>query len=97
MIEEFMQEFRRIARENSFKGRLLVEEFKRGMNKVIRRKLIEVARPPTSIEQQYKHATNLDRYWRESRRGEKILKRKRKNKNQGQKQGETRNQEEFRL
>jgi len=50
MIEEFMQEFRRIARENSFKGRLLVEEFKRGMNKVIRRKLIEVARPPTSIE-----------------------------------------------
>ena len=50
MIEEFMQEFRRVARESSYKERLLVEKFKRGMNRVIRRKLIEIERPPTSIE-----------------------------------------------
>ena len=29
---------------------------------MIRRKLIKVEKPPTSIEQWYKYATNLDRY-----------------------------------
>jgi len=41
MIEEFIQEFKRAARENNYEGRLLVEEFKRGVSGVIRRKLIE--------------------------------------------------------
>jgi len=40
----------------------LVEEFKRKINRVIRRKFIEAKRPPTSIEQQHKHTTNLDRH-----------------------------------
>ena len=35
MIEEFVQEFRRAARESEYKERLLVEEFKRGMNRAI--------------------------------------------------------------
>jgi len=35
MIEEFFQELRRAARESKYEGRALVEEFKRGMNKVI--------------------------------------------------------------
>jgi len=30
-IEEFVQEFRRVARESRYKGRPLIEEFKRGM------------------------------------------------------------------
>jgi len=51
IIEEFVQEFRRIARESGYQERTLVEEFKRGMNRVIRRKLIKVERPSTSIEQ----------------------------------------------
>jgi len=46
----------------------LVEKFKRKMNKVIRRKLIEVERPPTSIEQWYKYATNLNKHWRKSKK-----------------------------
>jgi len=50
-----------------------VEEFKRGMSGTIRRKLIETKRPPTSIEQWYEHATNLDRYWRESKREEERI------------------------
>jgi len=33
----------------------LIEEFKRGMNGVIRRKLMEAERPPTSIKQWYKY------------------------------------------
>jgi len=40
-MEEFVQEFKRIARGSGYKGRLLVEEFKRGMTGVIRRRLME--------------------------------------------------------
>ena len=35
MIEEFVQEFRRAAKESGYKERLLVEEFKRGINATI--------------------------------------------------------------
>ena len=41
IIEEFVQEFKRVARGSRYKKRPLVEEFKRGMNGAIRRKLIE--------------------------------------------------------
>ena len=61
-IEEFIQEFRRAVRESGYEGRPLIEEFKREMNRMIRRKLMKVERPPTSIEQWYEHATNLDRH-----------------------------------
>ena len=50
-MEEFVQKFRRTARGSKYKGRVLVEEFKRGMSRVIRRKLIEAKRPLSSIEQ----------------------------------------------
>jgi len=61
-MEEFVQKFRRMARESGYEGRPLVEEFKREMNGVIKRKLIEAKRPPTSIKQWYEYATNLDRH-----------------------------------
>ena len=51
MMEEFVQEFKRVVRESGYKGRLLVKEFKRGMNRGIRRKLIEAENLPPSIEQ----------------------------------------------
>jgi len=54
-----------------------MEEFKREMNRAIRRKLMEAERPPTSIEQWYEHATNLDRHWRESKRKEERLRKRR--------------------
>jgi len=50
-IEEFVQEFKRAARGSRYEGRLLVEKFKREINRVIRRKLMEIERPPMSIEQ----------------------------------------------
>jgi len=53
-----------------------VEEFKRGINEGIRRKLMEVENPPTSIEQWYQRAMALDRNWRESRREEERLRKK---------------------
>ena len=75
-MEEFVQEFKRAARGSGYEGRLLVEEFKRGINGGIRRKLMEAENPPTSIEQWYRRATALDRNWRESRREEERLKKK---------------------
>ena len=72
-MEEFVQEFKRVARESSYKGRPLVEEFKRGMNGGIRRKLMEAENLLASIEQWYRRAMALDRNWRESRREEERL------------------------
>jgi len=40
--------------------------------------LIEAENSPRSIEQWYERMTNLNRYWRESRREEKRLKDRRK-------------------
>ena len=77
MMEEFIQEFKRAARESGYKERPLVKEFKRGMNGGIRRKLIESKNLPGSIEQWYKRATTLDQNWRESRREEEKLREKR--------------------
>ena len=59
-MEEFMQEFKKAARESRYEGRLLIEEFKRGMNGAIRRKLMEAENQPGSIEQWFKRAMALD-------------------------------------
>jgi len=40
-----------VARDSGYEERPLVEEFKRGMNRVIRRKLMEVENQPGFIEQ----------------------------------------------
>ena len=49
-MEEFVQEFKRAARRSGYEGRPLVEEFKRGMNRRIRRKLMKVENLPASID-----------------------------------------------
>jgi len=72
-MEEFVQEFKRAVRGSKYKGRLLMEEFKRGMNGGIRKKLMKAENLPTSIEQWYRRAMALDRNWRESRREEKRM------------------------
>ena len=60
-MEEFVQEFKRAARGSGYERRPLVEEFKRGINEGIRRKLMEAENLPTSIENWYRRATVLDR------------------------------------
>ena len=75
-MEEFVQEFKRAARGSGYEGQPLIEEFKRGMNGGIRRKLMEAENPPASIEQWYRRATALDRNWRESWREEERLRKK---------------------
>jgi len=77
IMEEFMQEFKKVVRGSGYEGRPLIEEFKRGMNGGIRRKLMEAENPPVSIDQWYKRAMALDRNWRESKREEERLRGKR--------------------
>jgi len=54
-IEEFIQELRRIARGSKYKGRLLVEEFKRRMNRVIK---IDIGRRSGEKKKDYKEEEN---------------------------------------
>ena len=70
-MEEFGQKFKKVARGSGYDGRLLIKEFKRGMNRAIRRKLIEIENQPSSIEQWFRRATALDQNWRKSKREEK--------------------------
>ena len=63
-----------MARGSGYEGRPLVEEFKRGMNRGMMRKLMKAENLLASIEQWYKRAMALDRNWRESRREEEQLK-----------------------
>ena len=72
-MEEFIQEFRIAARESRYKEHPLIEEFKQGMNRAIRRKLMEAEYQPGTMEQWYERATTLDQNWRESRRKEERL------------------------
>jgi len=76
MMEEYVQEFKRIARDSGYERRPLVEEFKRGMNGEIWRKLMEAENLPASIEQWYRRAMALDRNWRESRKEKERLRKK---------------------
>ena len=41
IMKEFVQDFKRIARESGYEECPLIEEFKQGMNGAIRRKLME--------------------------------------------------------
>ena len=77
-MKKFVQELKKAARGSRYEGRPLIEEFKRGMNGGIRRKLMEVENQLASIEQWYKRAIALNRNWRESRQEEKRLRGKKK-------------------
>ena len=72
-MEKFVQEFRRAARGSGYEGRLLIEEFKRGINATIYQRLMESEQQLSSIEQWYDRAVVLDRNWRESRKEEERL------------------------
>ena len=78
-MEEFVQDFKRIARGSSYEGRPLIEEFKQGINRSIRRKLMEVENQPATIEHWFRRTIVLDYNWRESRREEERPKGKKKN------------------
>ena len=50
-IEEFVQKFRKTVRESRYERRALIKEFKWRINKVVRRKLMQVEHFSRSIKQ----------------------------------------------
>jgi len=73
--DEYVQEFKKVARGSGYEERPLIEEFKRGLNGVIRRKLAEVEELLTTIGEWQERAVRLDRNQRQSRAEERMLKR----------------------
>jgi len=67
-----MQEFKKVARESGYKGRPLIEEFKRRLNRAIRRKLAEAEELPITIGEWQERAVRLDRNQRQSRAEERV-------------------------
>ena len=63
-MKKFVQKYRRAARDSKYEEQVLVKEFKREMNSVIKKKLMKVKISPKSIDQWYKCTTNLYIYWR---------------------------------
>ena len=70
---KYMQEFKKVARRSDYERRPLIEEFKRGLNRSIRRKLAEAEEPPTTIREWQKRAVRLDRNQRQSRIEKRML------------------------
>ena len=58
---EYVQEFKKVARESSYERRSLIEEFKRRLSGTIRRKLAEAEEPPSTIGEWQEKAVRLDR------------------------------------
>jgi len=71
--DEYVQEFKKVARGSGYEGRPLIEEFKRGLNGAIRRKLAEAEELPTTIEEWQERAVRLDKNQRQSRAEERML------------------------
>ena len=68
-----MQEFKKVTRESGYKRRPLIKEFKRGLNRVIKRKLAEAEEPPTTIGEWQERVVRLDKNQRQSRAEERML------------------------
>ena len=43
---EYVQEFKKVARGSGYKGQSIIKEFKRGLSRALRRKLVEAETPP---------------------------------------------------
>jgi len=71
--DEYVQEFKKVTRGSGYERRPLIEEFKRGLNGVIRRKLAKAKEPPTTIGEWQERAVRLDRNQRQSRVEKRML------------------------
>jgi len=59
--DKYIQEFKKITRRSSYKGRLLIKKFKKELNGNIRRKLAKAEELPTTIGKWQERAIRLDR------------------------------------
>jgi len=70
---EYVQEFKRASRGSGYKGRALIDKFKKGLNGMIRRRLAEAESLSSTITEWQEIAVKLDRNTRQSRAEEKLL------------------------
>ena len=70
---EYVQEFKKIARSNSYKKRLLIKEFKRDLNRAIWKKLAEAENPLTTIGEWQERTVRLDKNQRQNRAEKRLL------------------------
>jgi len=70
---KYVQIFKKTLRGSGYEGRPLIEEFKRGLNGNIRRRLAEAELPPVTIEEWWERLVRLDRNLRQSRVEERVL------------------------
>ena len=73
--DKYVQEFKKIVRESGYERWPLIEEFKRGLSKVLRRKLAEAENSSSTIEEWQERAIRLDRNQRQSRGKKRVLER----------------------
>jgi len=59
--DEYVQEFKKVARGSGYEGRPFIEEFKQELNRAIRRKLAEAEELPTTIGEWQERVVRLDR------------------------------------
>jgi len=59
--DKYVQEFKKVARGSGYERRPLIKEFKRRLNRAIRRKLTEAEEPPTTIGEWQERAVRLDK------------------------------------
>jgi len=71
--DRYVQEFKKVTRRSGYERRPLIEEFKRGLNRAIRRKLAEAEELLTTIGEWQERAVRLDRNQRQSRAEERVL------------------------
>jgi len=71
--DKYVQEFKKVARRSSYEGRPLIKEFRRGLSRVLRRKLAEAEELPTTIGEWQERAVKLDRNQRQSRAEKRML------------------------
>jgi len=70
---EYVQIFKKISRGSEYEGRPLIEEFKRGLNENIWRRLAEAELPPMTIKEWWEGLVRLDKNLKQSRVEEKVL------------------------
>jgi len=73
--DEYIQEFKKVARRSSYEGQPLIKEFKRGLNGAIRGKLAEAEELLSTIGEWQERAVRLDGNQRQSRAKERMLER----------------------
>ena len=73
IYNKYVQKFKKITRESGYDRQPLIEEFKRELNKRIKRRLIEAESPPSSIEEWQKRLVRLNRNQRQSRAEKRML------------------------